>query len=215
MPTGPDETDQGSVKARGTGAQHQSLAEQSDACRVAFHDLPIERSSPMAKAKEKTLQDLFHDTLKDIYFAEKKILAALPKMAKAAQSDDLRAAFAKHEEQTEQHVERLEQVFEEIDAKPQGKTCDAIVGIIAEGQEVMKEYKGAPALDAGLLAAAQAVEHYEISRYGTLITWADELGLSNSSELMRQTLDEEKETDAELTELAESAVNQEAQQAAE
>ncbi len=169
----------------------------------------------MAKAKDKTLQDLFHDTLKDIYFAEKKILSALPKMAKAAESDELRAAFEKHEGQTEQHVERLEQVFDEIDAKPQGKTCDAIMGIIAEGQEVMKEYKGTPALDAGLLAAAQAVEHYEISRYGTLITWASELGLNNSAKLLKETLGEEKETDETLSELAESAVNQHAQEAAE
>ena len=93
-------------------------------------------------AKTKLLEDLFHDTLKDIYFAEKKILSALPKMAKAAQSEELRAAFEKHEQETEGQVERLEQVFEEIEARPQGKTCDAIVGIIEEGQEVMKEYKG-------------------------------------------------------------------------
>ena len=169
----------------------------------------------MTKATDKTLHDLFHNTLKDIYFAEKKILSALPKMAKAAQSDELKQAFEKHEGQTEQHVARLEQVFEEIDAKPQGKTCDAIMGIISEGQEIMKEYKGAPALDAGLLAAAQAVEHYEISRYGTLITWADELGLSNSSKLLKQTLGEEKETDKALSELAESSVNEHAQEAAE
>jgi ferritin-like metal-binding protein YciE len=179
--------------------------------------VPSQRRSTaiMAKAKDKTLQDLFHDTLKDIYFAEKKILSALPKMAKASESDELKAAFEKHESQTEQHVERLEQVFEEIDAKPQVKTCDAILGIIAEGQEVMKEYKGAPALDAGLLAAAQAVEHYEISRYGTLITWANELGLDASSKLLQQTLGEEKETDEALSELAESSVNQHAQEAAE
>ena len=158
-------------------------------------------------AKEKTLRDLFHDTLKDIYFAEKKILAALPKMAKAAQSEELRAAFAKHEDETEEHVERLEQVFDEIDAKPQGKTCDAILGIIEEGQEVMKEYKGQPALDAGLLAAAQAVEHYEISRYGTLRTWAQELGLAQAVKLLEETLEEEKATDVALTELAESEVN--------
>ncbi len=106
---------------------------------------------------EKTLRDLFHDTLKDIYFAEKKILAALPKMAKAAQEEDLKAAFEKHEAETEEHVARLERVFATIDQTPRGKTCDAIVGIIEEGQEVMKEYKGKPALDAGLLAAAQAV----------------------------------------------------------
>jgi ferritin-like metal-binding protein YciE len=116
----------------------------------------------------KTLEDLFHDTLKDIYFAEKKILTALPKMAKAAQSDELRAAFEKHHAETEGQVERLEQVFDLIGKKAQGKTCDAIVGIVKEGQEVMKEYKGSPGLDAGLLAGAQAVEHYEISRYGTL-----------------------------------------------
>ena len=164
-------------------------------------------------AKEKTLRDLFHDTLKDIYFAEKKILTALPKMAKAAQSEDLKAAFEKHEGETEEHVNRLEQVFEAIDAKPQGKTCDAIIGIIEEGQEVMKEYKGKAALDAGLLAAAQAVEHYEISRYGTLKTWAQELGLDDAVKLLDETLAEEKATDAALTELAESEVNQHAEAA--
>ena len=125
---------------------------------------------------EKNLKELFHDTLKDIYFAEKKILSALPKMAKAAQSSELRAAFEKHERETEEHVTRLEQVFEDLDETPRGKTCDAILGIIAEGQEVMKEFKGKPALDAGLLAAAQAVEHYEIARYGTLKTWAASWG---------------------------------------
>jgi ferritin-like metal-binding protein YciE len=161
-------------------------------------------------SKAKTLQDLFHDTLKDIYYAEKKILGALPKMAKAAQSEDLRAAFELHLEETEGQVERLEAVFEEIEARPQGKTCDAIVGIIDEGKEIMSEYKGAPALDAGLLAAAQAVEHYEISRYGTLITWADELGLTNASKLLKETLAEEKKTDESLTELAKRVVNAEA-----
>ena len=121
-------------------------------------------------ASEKNLQELFHDTLKDIYYAERKILTALPKMAKAAQSVDLRSAFEKHHTETEGQVGRLEQVFDLIGKKAQGKTCDAIVGIVEEGQEIMKEYKGSPALDAGLLAAAQAVEHYEISRYGTLKT---------------------------------------------
>jgi ferritin-like metal-binding protein YciE len=162
-------------------------------------------------AKEpKTLEDLFHDTLKDIYFAEKKILATLPKMAKAAQSDELRSAFEKHHAETEGQVERLEQVFGLIGKKAQGKTCDAIVGIVEEGQEVMKEYKGSPALDAGLLAGAQAVEHYEISRYGTLKTWADELGLRDAVRLLDATLQEEKKTDATLTAIAESVVNQEA-----
>jgi len=165
-------------------------------------------------AKEpKTLEDLFHDTLKDIYFAEKKILTALPKMAKAAQSDELRAAFEKHHAETEGQVERLEQVFELIGKKAQGKTCDAIVGIVEEGQEVMKEFKGMPALDAGLLAAAQAVEHYEIARYGTLKTWAAELGLTQSATLLETTLGEEKKTDEALTELAQSGVNQHAEAA--
>ena len=166
-------------------------------------------------AKEpKQLDALFHDTLKDIYFAEKKILTALPKMAKAAQSEELRAAFEKHESETEGHVERLEQVFEMIGKKPQGKTCEAILGIIEEGQEIMKEYKGSPALDAGLLAGAQAVEHYEISRYGTLKTWAEELGLDQAAALLEATLQEEKATDETLTEIAESVVNQEARSAA-
>src|SRR2546423_2355135 len=162
-------------------------------------------------ASQKNLQELFHETLKDIYFAEKKILSTLPKMAKAAQSQELKAAFEKHENETEEHVARLEKVFEEIDQTPRGKTCDAIMGIIEEGQEVMKEYKGTPALDAGLLAAAQAVEHYEISRYGTLKTWAKELGLSEAARLLDAILAGEKKTDADLTQLAESLVNQQAE----
>jgi|SRR5215204_5997401 ferritin-like metal-binding protein YciE len=164
----------------------------------------------MAKEPKK-LDELFHDTLKDIYYAEKKILAALPKMAKAAQNEDLRAAFEKHHGETEGQVSRLEQVFEMIDKKPQGKKCAAIEGIIEEGQEIMKEYKASPALDAGLLAAAQSVEHYEISRYGTLRTWAQELGLDDAVKLLQETLDEEEATDEALTELAEAVVNQEAQ----
>jgi ferritin-like metal-binding protein YciE len=164
-------------------------------------------------AKQKTLQDLFHDTLKDIYFAEKKILVALPKMAKAANSDELRAAFEKHEAETEQQVTRLEQVFAELGEKPHGKTCPAIIGLVEEGQEIIKEFKGAPALDAGLLSAAQAVEHYEISRYGTLKTWAKELGLKDAVKLLDATLEEEKATDEALTDLAETAVNQQAEAA--
>jgi ferritin-like metal-binding protein YciE len=165
-------------------------------------------------AKEaKTLDDLFHDTLKDIYYAEKKILATLPKMAKAAQNDELTAAFEKHRAETERQVERLEQVFALIDIKAQGKTCDAIIGITDEGTEIMKEYKGSPALDAGLIAAAQAVEHYEISRYGTLRTWAEELGLNDAVSLLQETLDEEKATDEVLTKIAESVVNREAEAA--
>jgi ferritin-like metal-binding protein YciE len=163
-------------------------------------------------AKEpKNLDELFHDTLKDIYYAERKIMAALPKMARAARNEDLRAAFEKHERETEQQVARLKQVFELIEEKPQGKRCPAIEGIIEEGQEIMKEYKSSPALDAGLLSAAQSVEHYEISRYGTLRTWAEAMGLGRARTLLQQTLDEEIATDGALTELAELVVNQEAQ----
>jgi ferritin-like metal-binding protein YciE len=164
----------------------------------------------MAKQAKK-LDELFHDTLKDIYYAEKKILTALPKMAKAAQNPDLKAAFEKHEGETDDQVVRLEQVFELIEKKAQGKKCPAIDGIVAEGQEIIKEYKGSPALDSGLLVAAQAVEHYEISRYGTLRTWAQELGLGEAVQLLGATLKEEKDTDESLTELAETCVNQEAQ----
>jgi ferritin-like metal-binding protein YciE len=161
----------------------------------------------------KKLDELFHDTLKDIYFAEKKILTTLPKMEKAAQSPDLKKAFAKHHTETQGHIDRLEKVFKEIEEKPQGKTCDAIVGLTDEGAEIMEEYKGSPALDAGLLAAAQAVEHYEISRYGTMRTWAEELGLKESVKLLQATLDEEKATDKALTGIAESVVNQVAEAA--
>jgi ferritin-like metal-binding protein YciE len=158
-------------------------------------------------AKQKELRDLFVDTLKDIYFAEKKILSTLPKMAKAAQSGKLRAAFEKHEAETEGQVERLEQVFASIGETAKGKTCDAIMGIVEEGKEVMDEYKGMAALDAGLLAAAQAVEHYEISRYGTLKCWAKELGYEDAVQLLDSTLKEEKNTDSTLTEIAEAEVN--------
>jgi ferritin-like metal-binding protein YciE len=140
-------------------------------------------------------------------------LATLPKMAKAAQTDELRAAFEKHESETEDHVERLEKVFAAIDKKPQGKSCAAIIGITDEGAEIMKDYKGSPALDAGLLAAAQAVEHYEISRYGTLIAWAEELGLDDAVTLLEKTLEEEKATDQALTEIAKTAINQQAEAA--
>lgn len=160
--------------------------------------------------KQKNLNDLFHDTLKDIYFAENKILKTLPKMAKAAQADELRSAFQEHEKQTREHVKRLDQVFKIIGEKAKGKTCEAINGITDEGAEIMKEYKKSPALDAGLLAAAQAVEHYEISRYGTLKTWAGELGHGDAAKLLEQTLAEENETDEKLTEIAKSAVNAEA-----
>lgn len=161
-------------------------------------------------ANEKTLDDLFLETLKDIYYAEKQILKNLPKMAKAAQSEKLKAGFEQHAEETEGQIERLEQIFEMIGKAPRGKTCDAILGILEEGKEIMSDFKGAPALDAGLTAAAQAIEHYEIARYGTLKTWAQQLGMNDAVKLLDQTLSEEIATDKKLTQVAEASVNQKA-----
>jgi ferritin-like metal-binding protein YciE len=161
---------------------------------------------------QKTLDTLFYDTLKDIYYAERKILRSLPKMARAAQSETLKAAFEKHKEQTEGQIERLQQVFEIIGKAPRGKTCEAIDGIVAEGEEIMEEYKDTPALDAGLLAAAQAVEHYEITRYGTLKRWAGVLGLEDAVRLLDETLQEESQTDEDLTAIADAEINEEALQ---
>lgn len=158
-------------------------------------------------AKEKKLQDLFHETLKDMYFAEKKILVALPKMAKAAHSEELTAAFEKHAEETEGQIERLEQVFKLLEEQAKGKTCPAILGLIEEGQEVMKDFRESEALDAGLLSGAQAVEHYEISRYGTLIAWANQMGMEGAAELLKANLAEEEKTDKSLTKLAAEAIN--------
>jgi ferritin-like metal-binding protein YciE len=163
---------------------------------------------------EKKLDDLFLDTLKDIYYAERKILKALPKMAKAAQSPDLKAAFEKHEEETEGQVERLQKVFEILGKQARGKVCPAIEGIIEEGEEIMDEFKGSPALDAGLVSAAQAVEHYEITRYGTLKRWAEELGMQDAARLLAQTLAEESNTDEALTGIADAVANQKAKKAA-
>jgi ferritin-like metal-binding protein YciE len=167
----------------------------------------------IAAKKEKTLTNLFEDGLRDIYYAEKKILAALPKMAKATESEELAAAFEKHKGETAQQIERLDQVFQLLDQQAKGKKCPGIEGILEEGVEIMDEFKGMPALDAGLLAAAQSVEHYEISRYGTLIAWAEKLGLDEAVGLLEETLEEEKQTDAALTKLAESTINQYAEAA--
>lgn len=159
-------------------------------------------------AKEKTLDDLFLDTLKDIYYAERKILKALPRMARAASSSDLKAAFEKHRDESEGHVERLQQVFEIAGKRAQGKTCPAIDGIVEEGEELIEEFKGTPALDAGLISAAQAVEHYEITRYGTLKRWAEVLGMKDAAKLLGQTLAEESKTDEALTGLADASANE-------
>ena len=167
---------------------------------------PKERVMP----NRKNLEDLFAETLKDIYFAEKQILRALPKMAREAESPELKQAFETHRVETEGQVERLNQVFEQIGPPARGKTCEAIVGIIDEAKEIMEEFKGAEALDAGLAASAQAVEHYEIARYGTLKTWARELGLNDAAKLLDETLQEEIKADQLLTRLATTSINKKA-----
>ena len=164
---------------------------------------------------EKSLDDLFHDTLKDIYYAERKILKTLPKLVKAAQSPELKAAFEKHRDQTVGHVERLVEVFDIFGQRPVGKTCPAIDGILEEGAEIMEDFKGTAALDAGLIGAAQAVEHYEIARYGTLKRWAQNLGLDDAVELLNATLREESQTDTDLSGLADQIANPKAKMAAE
>jgi ferritin-like metal-binding protein YciE len=168
-------------------------------------------TEPIMAKTTKTLDELFHDTLKDVYFAENKSVATLPKMHTAAKNSELKAAFEKHLGETKVHIERLEEVFKIIDKKPEKKTCAAILGITDEGDEIMEEYQGSPALDAGLLAAAQAVEHYEMARYGTLRTWALELGMKDAAKLLQTTLDEEQATDIALTGIATSVVNQKAE----
>lgn len=154
---------------------------------------------------EKTLSDLFLDTLKDIYFAEKQILKALPKLARAAQSEEGKAAFLQHREEAQGQIERLEQIFELLGKPARGKTCEAIQGVLTEGEEILEEYKGTAALDAGLISSAQAVEHYEIARYGTLKSWAKQLGLKEAIPLLDANLQEEIATYQKLTALGEAS----------
>jgi ferritin-like metal-binding protein YciE len=158
----------------------------------------------------KSLEDLFVNLLKDVYYAEKQILKALPKLAKKADSDELRQAFEHHLKETEGQVQRLEQVFALCDLKPSGKTCHAIKGILEEGEEDIKDAKDPDVLDAGMIADAQAVEHYEIARYGTLIAWARQLGINDAVGLLQQTLDQEYNADQTLTRLAEGSLNRQA-----
>jgi ferritin-like metal-binding protein YciE len=173
---------------------------------ASLKDQP-ESEKPMAK----DLNALLLHTLKDVYFAENAIAKALPKMAQAAQNDKLIKAFETHLEQTKGQIKRLEQVFALLKQTPEAVECKAIKGILEEGDEVASEFKGEPSLDAGLIAAAQAVEHYEIARYGAMHAWADQLGLDEVTELFEGTLQEEEDTDELLTELAESTVNEEAE----
>ena len=158
-----------------------------------------------------TLEDLYTDMLKDLYSAEKQLVKALPKMAKAAQSSDLQKAFQEHLKQTEVHVERIERIFSELGGSPRGKKCVGMEGLVEEGSEVMNQNADPDVMDAGLIAAAQKVEHYEIGSYGTLRTWAERLGYNNAAKLLQQTLDEESAANEKLTQIAESHVNMEAQ----
>jgi ferritin-like metal-binding protein YciE len=158
------------------------------------------------------LHELFLEELADIYNAEQQLTKALPKMAKAAQSDDLRMAFEEHLEQTVQQISRLDQVFRSLDETQKRKTCKAMQGLIEEGTEVMQEHKGSPEIDAALIAAAQKVEHYEIASYGTLCTWAEQMGHDEALELLKQNIDEEETTDERLTELAQGLANLRAEQ---
>ena len=158
------------------------------------------------------LHELFLEELADIYNAEQQLTKALPKMAKAAESEQLRQAFEEHLEQTEEQISRLDQVFESLGEKMKRKTCKAMQGLVEEGSEVMQEHKGSPAIDAALIAAAQKVEHYEIATYGTLCTWADQMGHEEALDLLKQSIEEEETTDERLTELAETIANEQAEQ---
>ena len=161
-------------------------------------------------SKMATLEDLYTDMLKDLYSAEKQLVKALPKMAKNAQSSDLQKAFQEHLRQTEGHVERIDQIFTELGGSPRGKKCVGMEGLIEEGSELMQEDIEPNVLDAGLIAAAQKVEHYEIAGYGTARAWAQRLGYDNAARLLQETLEEESMANKKLTKIAESHVNMEA-----
>ncbi len=165
-------------------------------------------------AQAGTLHDAFIDELRDTYDAEKQLIKALPKLAKAAASTDLRAAFESHLEETRGHVERLEQVFQSLEEKPRGKHCEGIAGIIEEGKSMMEEEFDEATMDAVLIAAGQRAEHYEMAAYGTLIAWAESMGHTEALGLLQEILEEEKAADQKLTSLAESGINQEAAEAA-
>lgn len=157
-----------------------------------------------------TLQDMFVHHLKDMLYAERQLVKALPKMSKKASAPELRKAIEHHLEETRGHVERLEQVFEMVGKAPRAITCEAIQGLVDEAKEIMEETSEPEVLDAGLIASAQAVEHYEISRYGTLVAWARQLGKEDAAKLLEETLEEEKMADAKLSELALAQVNRKA-----
>jgi ferritin-like metal-binding protein YciE len=161
----------------------------------------------MEQEAMESLEKLFEETLKDVYFAEKQIIKSLPKMAKKTSSPQLKQAFEEHLEQTKGQVERLDEVFKLLGKKASGKECPALMGLVEEAEELMDEAKDPEVLDAGLIGCAQAVEHYEIARYGTLRTWAEQLGMREAAQLLQATLDEEKTTDKKLSQLATGGMN--------
>ena len=168
-------------------------------------------SNGMANTGSGELQKLLEDQLADIYYAEKKLLKALPKMAKATEHEELRQAFTEHTKQTEQHIARVEEAFEALGKKAKGKKCEAMDGLLEEANGIKDEFEESMALDAALIAAAQKVEHYEIASYGSMVAWCNQLGLEEVGNLLQQNLDEEKQTDENLTSIAESYVNEEAE----
>ena len=172
---------------------------------------PAKKSNGTPATQESALDKFFHDQLKDLYWAEKHLTKALPKMQKAATSEELQQAIEDHLAQTEEHVSRLEQVFELIGKKPQAKKCDGMEGLVKEGESVIEETEeGSATRDAGIITSAQKVEHYEISAYGTLVQLAKTIGNEEAAGILQTTLDEEKETDENLTQLAENSINWEA-----
>ena len=191
--------------------QHGSRAESAGSARSETRrSQPPRGNGEPAAADDGRLGELFLVALKDIYTAEKQMLRAMPKLSRQSQSEQFRQAMERHGEETEAQVERLEQVFELLGKPARGRPCEAIEGLIKEAQEVAEEFKGSDALDAGLISAAQALEHYEIARYGTLKAWAEELGMRDAVQLLDATLQEEKRTDALLSRIAEERVNQRA-----
>lgn len=162
----------------------------------------------------KNMNDLFLTFLQDMYYAERQILKALPKMAKATDSDELKQALMHHREETQTHVERLQQVFEQLGKRARAQTCEALNGIVEEGEEVIEEFEQGAVRDAGILANAQAVEHYEMARYGTMIAWAKACGMSDAAKILQETLDEEKKADTLLNQIANKSVNRQATQKA-
>lgn len=199
-------TDGGQTRGRGSAQQRSASSTRSESQRSQ----PRRGNGDPAAGEDGRLGELFLVGLKDIYTAEKQMLRAMPKLSRQSQSEQFREAMQRHGDETETQVERLEQVFEMLGKPARGKPCEAIEGLIKEAQEVAEEFKGSDALDAGLVAAAQALEHYEIARYGTLKAWAEELGMRDAAKLLDATLQEEKRTDALLTRMAAERVNQQA-----